>query len=164
MSPAADSAQRFTDGLAALGLSAEFREQGPARSLAEAAAGIGLPPERIAKSIVVRLGEGDYRFVLVPGGRRISWAKFRSVLGVNRATMPDADEALAATGYVRGTIVPIGASTPWPVVADAALLPGELALGSGMPGRSAIVDRDLLLAALSAHSADISEPEEPSER
>jgi hypothetical protein len=36
------------------------------------------------------------------GRPRDRWPKLRALLGVNRLSMPDADTALAVTGYVRG--------------------------------------------------------------
>ena len=42
----------------------------------------------MVKTIVVRRGEGDYLFVLVPGDRVISWPKLRALLGVSRLSMP----------------------------------------------------------------------------
>ena len=57
--------------------------------------------EALLRTIVVRRGEDDYLFVLVPAGRRFDWPKLRAHLGVSRLSLPDADEAQAATGYVR---------------------------------------------------------------
>ena len=68
--------------------------------------------------MVVRRGDDDYLLVLVPGDRVISWPKMRALLGVNRLSMPDADEARAVTGFERGTITPFGTSTRLPVIAD----------------------------------------------
>ncbi len=68
---------------------------------------------------MIRRAADDYVFVLVPGGRQIDWPKLRAHLGVKRLSLPDADEARAATGYERGTITPFGASHAWPVIADA---------------------------------------------
>ena len=75
----------------------------------------------MVKTLVVRLTDDDIRFVLVPGDREISWPKLRALLGVNRLSMPSADVAYAVTGYVRGTITPLGSSKAWPVVADSAV-------------------------------------------
>ena len=73
----------------------------------EAAAFQGVPVSSILRTIVVRRAADDYLFVLVPGGRRIHWPRLRALLGVNRMTLPDAEEARAATGYERGTITPV---------------------------------------------------------
>ena len=77
----------------------------------------GIELGSLLRTIVVRRGADDYVFVLVPAGRRFDWPKLRSHLGVSRLSLPDADEALAVTGYVRYTITPFGASRAWPVVA-----------------------------------------------
>ena len=64
-----------TEALAASGIDFQLTEHGPVRSLEEAAAARGLEPRHIIKTIVVRRGEGDFIFVLVPGDREISWPK-----------------------------------------------------------------------------------------
>ncbi|BDH58098.1 hypothetical protein MTP03_30370 [Tsukamurella sp. PLM1] len=133
------------------------RERPAARSLEEAAALMDLPPARLVKSLVVRRGEGDYLFALVPGDRSIAWPKLRAVVGVNRLAMPPADEALEATGYERGTITPIGARGGWPVYVDERVAGPTVALGAGAHGHSAIVDPAALIAAYDATVSDISE-------
>jgi Cys-tRNA(Pro)/Cys-tRNA(Cys) deacylase len=140
-----------------LGLAFEVTRHGPVRSLEEAAAARRLEPRQVLKTIVVRLAKDDYRFVLVPGGREISWPKLRSVLGVNRMSMPSADVALEVTGYARGTITPLGSTHPWPVVADAGVA-GTVSVGGGAPGLAITVDAAALVAALGATVADVTEP------
>jgi Cys-tRNA(Pro) deacylase len=132
----------------------------PVTSLAEAAAARGVEVVDVIKTLVVRRGEGDYLFVLVPGGRALSWPKLRALLGVKRMTMPSADEAFEATGFRRGTITPLGSSTPWPVVADEIVATrGEITLGSGAPDVAIGVESGQLLAAVDAVIADVTEPE-----
>ena len=89
----------------------------PARSAEEAAERQGIPLRALIRTIVVRRGDDDYLFVLVPAGRRFDWPKLRAHLGVARMSLPDAGEAQAATGYVRYTITPFGSSRAWPVIA-----------------------------------------------
>ncbi|MGH3650472.1 MAG: aminoacyl-tRNA deacylase, partial [Acidimicrobiia bacterium] len=111
---------------------------GPVSSLDEAAEARGLGPSQVIKTMLVRRATDDYLFVLVPGDRVISWPKLRQHLGVNRATMPDANEALAVTGYRRGTITPLGAARRWPVIADEHVT-GEVSIGGGDHGVSLTV-------------------------
>ncbi len=127
-------------------------------SLAEAAALRGVTPADVIKTLVVRRGDDDYLFVLVPGDREIAWPKLRAHLGVNRLSMPDAATAFDVTGYVRGTITPFGARTAWPVIADATVAGRTISLGAGEPGASVSVDADAALRALGGEFADISEP------
>lgn len=136
------------------GLTIELVERPAAGSLEEAAALLGVPPADIVKTLVVQHGDA-FVLVLVPGDRQISWPLLRTALGVNRARMPDADAAFAATGYERGTITPLGTTSALPVVADASVLGRRIALGAGEHGWSVWVDADALVTALDAQVADV---------
>lgn len=140
-----------------VGLEHTIVHHGPVTSLEEAAAARGVEPDQVIKTMVIRRGEADYLFVLVPGDRNIAWPKLRGHLDVNRLSMPDADEAQQATGYVRGTITPLGSTNSWPVIADASL-DGLVSLGGGAPGVSITVDASHLITALRATRADVTEP------
>jgi len=132
----------------------------PVHSLEEAAAARGVEVADVIKTLVVRRGDGDYLFVLVPGGRAISWPKLRALLGVSRMSMPPADEAFEATGMRRGTITPLGSTTAWPVVADVGIASrSEITLGSGAHDVAIGVDATALLEATAATIADVTEPE-----
>lgn len=107
----------------------------PARDAEESASLQGIPLEALIRTIVVRRGTDDYLFLLVPGGRRLDWPKLRAHLGVSRLSLPDADEARAATGYERGAITPFGADRAWPVIADESVVDhGTVAIGGGARG------------------------------
>ena len=147
----------------ALGLPHRVVRHGPVRSLAEAAAARGVEPADIVKTLVVRRSEGEYLFVLVPGDRTISWPKLRSLLGVQRLSMPDAATAKDATGYARGTITPFGSTTAWPVVADERLLGREVTLGGGVNNTAIAIDAGVAVEALGATVADVTDPEERQE-
>lgn len=108
-------------------------EYGHVRSAEEAAEKRGIAPAALAKTLVVRIEEGRYVLVLVPGDRGLDYSKLRAHLGVRRLTMPDPEEAKVATGYARGTITPFGAGDH-PVIIDEELLAhDEISLGSGAP-------------------------------
>lgn len=149
-----DGAARAQQALDAAGLAYTIVRHGPVGSLAEAAAARGLEPGRIIKTMVVRRGEGDHLFVLVPGDRQISWPKLRALLGVSRISMPDAETARQVTGYPRGTITPFGAAQRLPVIADDRI-DGTVSIGGGAHGVSATVSAEELLQVLDAHRADV---------
>ena len=158
--PGSDSSPRALAAADALGLTYEVTRHGRVRSVQEAAALRGLEPSAVVKTIVVRLHADDYRLVLVPGDREIAWPKLRALLGVNRLSMPDADTAYAATGYVRGTITPLGSTTAWPVIADSRVA-GRISIGGGAHGVAVTVDAADLVSALGATVADVTQPLEP---
>ena len=151
--------ERALAAVEAAGLAHRVIRHGPVRSLAEAADARGVVPAAVVKTLVVRRGEGDYLFVLVSGDRTISWPKLRELLGVSRLSMPDADTALAATGYERGTITPFGSTTAWPVIADERLIGHEVTLGGGAHGVALAVDGGAMVHALGATVADVTDPE-----
>jgi Cys-tRNA(Pro)/Cys-tRNA(Cys) deacylase len=135
------------------------------RSAEESARFQGIELGQLLRTIVIRRGEQDYVFVLVPGGRQIDWPKLRAHLGVKRLSLPDADEARRATGYERGTITPFGSTNPWPVVADAAIPElDRVAIGGGGHGVNLHVRGADLVAHLGADVADVTKPDDDAER
>lgn len=158
--PTAGAAPRTPaiEAVEALGLAHEVRVIERARSVEEAAERYGVPVERLLKTLVVRRGDDDHVFVLVPGPRQLDWPKLRAHLGVSRLSLPDADGAREATGYERGTITPFGSTRPWPVLADATIAAvghGPVTIGAGAHGVSLRLAADDLLAALDAEVADL---------
>jgi Cys-tRNA(Pro)/Cys-tRNA(Cys) deacylase len=147
---------RATDAAEQLGLNYEVTKHGRVNSLEEAAAARGIEPASLIKTIVVRLADDDYRFVLVPGDREIAWPKLRALLGVNRISMPDKDTAFAMTGYVRGTITPLGSTHTWPVIADERVT-GTISIGGGDHGVGITVNADDLIKAFNATVADVTD-------
>ena len=142
-------------GAAEHGLPVEVRPRPPARSLEEAATLLGITPADIAKTLVLRRSDASYLFAVLPGDTQLAWPKIRALVGVNKLTLPDAGEALAATGYARGTITPVGSRTAWPLWVDARLVGRRVAMGSGDHGYSAFLDADALVAAYGGTLADL---------
>lgn len=153
-----DPTARVRAAAAAHGLRIAVRERPDAHSVADAAHLLGIPISHIVKTLVLRRHGGAHVFAMVPGDRAIAWPKLRAVVGVNKLRMPDAAAALAATGYARGTIVPIGSVPEWPVYADERILGHDIALGAGAKGFSVFVDADAFVAAYQATVADITRP------
>jgi Cys-tRNA(Pro) deacylase len=152
------------EAIAAAGVPHRVVRTERASSAEESARFQGIEAQQLLRTIVVRRGEGDYLFVLVPAGRRFDWPKLRELLGVRRMTLPDADEARANTGYERYTITPFGSTHAWPVVLDAAVA-GEpvVSIGGGGFGINLHLVPGDLVAALGARVADVSTPETPHE-
>ena len=116
-----------------------------ASSADESAGFQGIPLEALLRTIVVRRGEDDYLFVLVPAGRRFDWPKLR---------------AQRVTGYVRYTITPFGSTRAWPVIVDASVMTSpKVAIGGGAPGVNLHVAPDDLVGALGASIVDVTIPE-----
>jgi Cys-tRNA(Pro) deacylase len=127
-----------------------------AESAEESAELQGIPLDALLRTIVVRRGADDYVFVLVPAGRRFDWPKLRAHLGVNRLSLPDAEEARGVTGYERFTITPFGASRAWPVIVDASVLEQPVvAIGGGARGVNLHLAPRKLVEGLGAEVVDV---------
>src|SRR6476620_10540119 len=147
------SEERATAAIEDSGIAHTVTRHGRVASLEEAAAARGVEPRDIVKTLVVRRADDDFLFVLVPGDREISWPKLRTLLGVNRISMPDADTALAVTGYVLGTITPSGSRRPGPVIMDESGAGQEISLGAGAHGVGVVAQADDVARALDAQLA-----------
>jgi Cys-tRNA(Pro)/Cys-tRNA(Cys) deacylase len=148
-----------TEAIAAAGVPHRVvRTQVP--QTAEESAGLqGIPLDALLRTIVVRRAADDYLFVLVPAGRRFDWPKLRAHLGVNRVTLPDADEARAVTGYVRYTITPFGSTRAWPVIVDTVAMDQPVvSVGGGIRGVNLHLAPSDLVAALDASVAELTAP------
>lgn len=141
----------------------EVVETQPANSAEESAQFQGIALNQLLRTIVVRRGDGDYLFVLVPGGRRFDWPKLREHLAVKRMSLPDANEARHVTGYERGTITPFGSSNAWPVIADKSIETlDKVAIGGGKRGVNIHLRPRDLIDSTGATVVDVTTPESAS--
>ena len=111
---------RFRAALAAASLDCGIRTlPASVRTAAEAAAAVGCPVGRIAKSLVFRAGDRAVVAVM-SGDHRLDPGKLAHALGegVDRA---DADFVRKATGFAIGGVPPLGHATPLDVFMDADL-------------------------------------------
>ncbi len=129
-----------------------FRHPGEVRSLEQAASERGQRPEQIVRSIVFRVGKGDYVMVLVAGPQQLSWNALRRYLGQSRMTMASEQEVLEATGYKLGSVSPFGLLTEMRILVDKnVLLEEEISIGSGVRYTTIILKTSDMLEALGDH-------------
>jgi Cys-tRNA(Pro)/Cys-tRNA(Cys) deacylase len=125
-----------------------FTHPGPIHSLEQAAEERGQRPEQVVRSILFRLGRGEYIMVLVAGPDQVSWKALRQYLGQSRISMAKREEVLQVTGYELGAVSPFGLPTPLRTLVDQSVLEEEeLSIGSGRRGTTVIIkESDLRLA------------------
>lgn len=145
------------DAVRAARLPHTVTRHGRVNSLEEAAAARGIEPRDLYKTLVVRISEDSYVFVLVPGDRTFSWPKLRALLGTNRLSMPDADTAREVTGYERGTITPFGSARELPVYADTHLVGRTVSIGGGGHGVGLTMAGDDIVRHFDATVADLTD-------
>lgn len=83
----------------------------------EAAAALGVAPERIFKTLIASV-EGKLVCGVVPVANRLDLKGLAAVVGAKRAEMADPAAAARATGYVVGGISPLGQKSRLRVVVD----------------------------------------------
>lgn len=138
-----------------LGIKARIIHPGHVTSIAEAAHACGVGVDDVVKTLVIRRAEDDFLLAMIPGNLSLSWRKLRTLVGVNRISLPDADTAKQVTGYARGTITPLGLALP--VVADERIVGRTITLGTGQRGTVVAVSADAVISAYQATVADITE-------
>ena len=117
-----------------------FRHSGPVTSLEQAAEERGQQPDQVVRSILFRLGKGQYAMVLMAGPEQISWKALRAYLGQSRLTTAKREEVLQVTGYELGAVAPFGLPGPMRIMVDESVLePDEISLGSGVRGTAVIL-------------------------
>ncbi len=138
----------------AAGIAFRLVHQGEVSSAEEAAEKRGISISQLVKTLVVRVEEDRYVLVLVPGDSGMDYKKLREHLAVRRLTMPDPEEALAATGYRRGTITPLGSGQP--AILDRGLVGlEEISLGAGVEGWAIHLDPADLVEAFDITIGDV---------
>jgi len=86
----------------------------------EAAAALGVAPERIFKTLIASV-DGKLVCAVVPVAGKLDLKALAAAVAGKRATMADAAAAQRATGYVLGGISPLGQKTRLRVVLDASI-------------------------------------------
>ena len=126
-----------------------FEHAQPPESLEDAARQRGQTPGQIIRSILFRLAEGQFIMVLMAGPGQVSWKQVRAHLGVSRISMASEAEVLAATGFVRGAVTPLGLPAPMRILADESVFANkEISIGSGVRGTAVLLKSTDLQSAL----------------
>lgn len=126
-----------------------FRHTGQVSSLEQAASERAQRPEQVVRSIVFRIGEGEYLMGLVGGPAQISWKKLRAHVGKSRIRMASEEEVLSVTGYRVGTVSPFGLPKPLKVLIDPGIMrEEEISTGSGLRNTGLILRSSDLLRSL----------------
>lgn len=123
-------------------------------TVAEAAAGHGVAPAQIAKTLSLRVGERA--FLLVAGGEaRLDNAKAKAAFG-GKTSLLGAEEATALTGHPIGGVCPFGLATPLPVYCDLSLKAfDEVVPAAGSPHAALRIAPDRMAALTGAVWVDV---------
>jgi Cys-tRNA(Pro)/Cys-tRNA(Cys) deacylase len=74
----------------------------------EAAEKLGIPPERVFKTLVVALDGRELAVAVVPVSSQLDLKAFAKAVKVKKVAMADAKQVERSTGYVLGGVSPLG--------------------------------------------------------
>jgi Cys-tRNA(Pro)/Cys-tRNA(Cys) deacylase len=118
-------------GISFESLEYDFRE----KSSEYASEALGVPLDTMLKSLVVRLSDNRFIFVLMSSSKDISLKGLARAIGVKEAQMASERDAQRITGYFVGGISPFGAKTRLPAYLDEGVLEhGEVCINGGRRG------------------------------
>lgn len=109
----------------------DFRQKGSEY----AAKALDVPLDAMLKSLVVRLTDSRFAFVVMPGSKDVSLKELARSAGVKEAQVASERDAQRLTGYLVGGISPFGARIQLPVYVDEGILKhGEIYINGGRRG------------------------------
>jgi Cys-tRNA(Pro)/Cys-tRNA(Cys) deacylase len=122
----------------------------------EASDALGVPPERVFKTLVAAVDGGTLAVGVIPVHRQLDLKALAAAVGGKKAVLAEVTAAERATGYVAGGISPVGQKKRLPVVVDASALElGTLLCSAGRRGLEIEITPADLVRAASARVAAI---------
>jgi Cys-tRNA(Pro)/Cys-tRNA(Cys) deacylase len=107
---------------------------------------IGLPPEQVFKTLVVRGDRTGVLLACIPGNTELDFKAAAAASGNKKIELAAVKEILALTGYIRGGVSPIGTKKPYPLYLDeTADLWDEISISAGVRGKQMLVAPDDLV-------------------
>jgi Cys-tRNA(Pro)/Cys-tRNA(Cys) deacylase len=88
----------------------------------EASDALGVPPQRVFKTLVAMVDGGTLAVGVVPVHRQLDLKALAAAVGGKKAVLAEVAAAERATGYVAGGISPVGQRKRLPVVIDSSAL------------------------------------------
>jgi Cys-tRNA(Pro)/Cys-tRNA(Cys) deacylase len=96
----------------------------------EAAEKLGVPPERVFKTLVAKVDGKQLVMAILPVADRLDLKKLAAAAGGKKAELAEPAAAERATGYVVGGISPLGGRKRLPTLLDASVARWETVLVS----------------------------------
>lgn len=120
------------------------------------AAKVGIPAERVYKTLVTKGSGGGYFVFVLPVALELDLKKAARAVGEKSVAMIRVDEINKVTGYIRGGCSPVGMKKQYPTVFDSRVLALEkVVVSGGRIGTQIEVAPRELLKAVGGKTAEI---------
>lgn len=120
------------------------------------AAKIGMPPEQVFKTLVVRGERNGVALAVIPGNHELDFKAMAHALGDKKVEMVQLKEVQPLTGYIRGGVTALGGKKDYPVVVDETIILWDvISISAGQRGTQIILAPDDYIRATAATVAEI---------
>lgn len=117
---------------------------------------LGLLPETLYKTLVLKGNIDPYIVAVIPGNAQLDLKKIAKVSGNKNCEMLPMKDLLAVTGYIRGGCSPIGMKKLFPTfIEEAAQLETEISVSAGKRGLQMILNPNDLATLTKAIWSDL---------
>lgn len=151
--------------LETLGIRHELREYAvdPDDLSAETvAAKVGLPPEQVFKTLLMRGDRNGLAFAVVPGNAEVDAKALARLTGDRRIEMVTLKEVQPLTGQVRGGVTAIGQTRGYPVFVDETVeIFDIISVSAGVRGTQVLLDPQGYLRAVAGTVGPIARDKQP---
>ncbi|AEF84054.1 YbaK/ebsC protein [Treponema primitia ZAS-2] len=155
--PVKTNAQRLLDAAGIQYTIAEYQVDEGDLSGVHAAELLGIPAERVFKTLVLQGASGAYIVCCIPVAEELDLKKLARLAGEKKADLIPQGELLSITGYIRGGCSPIGMKKQFPTYIDeTAELFETIAVSAGARGCQLILAPGDLIRYSAGSLADLS--------
>jgi Cys-tRNA(Pro)/Cys-tRNA(Cys) deacylase len=117
---------------------------------------IGMPAEQVFKTLLCRLGDGEYVFAAVPGDSELDLKKLAVAAEAKKAELAALKDVEPLTGYIRGGVTVMGAKKAYRAFVDEAVeLFDVISVSAGMRGLQLLLAPADYIRAAEAAVADL---------
>lgn len=126
------------------------------QSAVDVAGAIGITPERIYKTLVLKGHQDPYMVAVIPGNSQLDLKKIAKASGNKNCEMLPMKDLQAVTGYIRGGCSPIGMKKQFPTfIEELSTLEDTIVISAGKKGLQIVINADDLVRAIDATLADL---------
>jgi Cys-tRNA(Pro)/Cys-tRNA(Cys) deacylase len=120
---------------------------------------VGMPPDQVFKTLVVRGDRNGVALAVVPGNSELDLKALAKLTGDRKSDMAPLAEVQALTGYIRGGVTALAGKKEYPVYLDeTAVLWDVISVSAGVRGAQILVRPDDYERATGARLGAIAKP------
>ena len=120
---------------------------------------IGLPPEQVFKTLLVRGDRNGPAFAVIPGNYELDYKAVARLSGDRKVEMVQLKEVQPLTGYIRGGVTVLGARKDYSVFADETVeLWDVVSISAGVRGTQILIAPPDYLRITNATVGEIARP------